>query len=292
MLYLSAVHSEDRELYIEQTLIVKSKKDIALFAHKNAVEIEGDLIINASSLRDLHAFSVVTRIFGNLIIKNNTSLKEISHFTHLTEVEGEIIIENNAAILQIKPFTALESTAGLTVKNNKKLREIVFAKHIRSLEGDFVISGNPELTTISGSDKIDTILNDLSIINNQKLISINFLKSLRLINGNLTIENNKKLITISFNNLKSIGVNLFISHNNTLNNILLDKLETIGSLAASAKLSLIKNPQLVSVKLNALKPLHNVEINTPDNPKLSKNSVKKLINLTPEHMKYLNEIDN
>ena len=176
------------------------------------LEIIGNYVITNQSQAE--ALRGVTKITGELTITGN--ITDWTPFDCLKEVTYNISFEGNE-IITIERFGALETVEDFSVSNNINLTTIQGFTSLKMTDGRFTIHDNSNLTTIQGFESFEKTGDDFYIFNNSNLTTIQGFGSVEMVTDAFSLYNNPKLdennFNASFNNLKSIGLNIRVYSN-------------------------------------------------------------------------------
>jgi len=162
--------------------------------YPGCTEIEGDVTITGSNIRNLNGLNAVASIVGNLNIWNNQKLTKLTGLHKLISIGGSLHIRSNSALTSL---TGLES--------------------LTFIEGNFRIYDNNSLTDLTGLNNLSSIGDYLHIELNHSITNLTGLENLIFIGGYLRIENNMALVSLNgLESMTSIGGNIEIIYNSSL----------------------------------------------------------------------------
>lgn len=212
--------------------------------YPNCTEIEGDVNIQGSSIRNLYGLSVLTSIGGSLSIRYNDllsnvtglnnltqigsllsieyndSLKNITAFFNLTDIGTFIYIQGNAALTSLNGLEGITTIRRLVIWNNDGLTSLTGLDNLTSISVYLSIYHNDSLINFSGLNQLDSIGGDLIITFNAGLTSMEGLERLTYVGSSLQIGYNDILNSLEgLDELTYIRLGLFIAHNPNLTNV-------------------------------------------------------------------------
>ena len=85
--------------------------------------VDGSLTISGKDITDLSSLSLITRIKGSLIIRDNPSLINIYGLNSIIEVDF-LSIEKNPKLIKIDGFNSLDKCGGVYIRNNNSIKTI------------------------------------------------------------------------------------------------------------------------------------------------------------------------
>lgn len=141
--------------------------DLIMISALSVVSDDGSVVSEITDISELNFLKIIN---GNLTITINA--KEIVGFDNLTNVRGDIEITRSSSLQRITGFNSL-----------------TYVEKI-------IIAFNPELKTIQGFEKIETLSNSLEIGENDILEEISGFENLQIIKGQLNISKNAFLSKI------------------------------------------------------------------------------------------------
>ncbi|MDP3444048.1 MAG: hypothetical protein Q8T08_14425, partial [Ignavibacteria bacterium] len=116
-------------------------------------EIEGNVLIEGTSINNLNGLSVLASIGGDLVISGNDSLTSLSGIDNLASIGGNLNIAYNA-LTNIEGLDNLISIGGdLIIARNNALTSLSGINNLASIGGDLDITWNDALTSITGLGK-------------------------------------------------------------------------------------------------------------------------------------------
>ncbi|MCD4723517.1 MAG: T9SS type A sorting domain-containing protein [Bacteroidales bacterium] len=217
------------------TFSTQSQIDSFQINYPGCTEIEGDVIIEGSSINDLSPLIVVTNIGGYLNIGNynvgTASLKDLAGLDSLVSIGSDLIIVNNQRLNDLTGLRGITSIAGyLRILGNDSLENLVGLENISSVGEAFHIWYTKNLYNTSGLESLIAIEGDFSVIANDKLKNFLGLENLVSIGGWFHLEWNDSLdCFMGLENLDSIHGNFIITTNHTLSSLSgLNNLTSIG----------------------------------------------------------------
>lgn len=207
-------------------------------------EIEGDVIIQGSSIINLNGLSVLTSIGGSLSIRHNDllsdlmglnnlthigsllsiefndSLKNITALINLTDIGTFIYLQGNAALTSLNGLEGITTIERLEIWNNDMLTSLMGLENLISINGWLSVYHNNSLVNFSGLNQLDSIGGELIITFNAGLINMEGLEGLTYVGSSLQIGYNDNLTSLEgLDELTYIRLGLFIGYNPNLTNI-------------------------------------------------------------------------
>lgn len=213
--------------------------------HPNCDEIEGNVIINGSEIKNLNSLNVVTSIGGYLSIGYTDSLTNLNGFENLTEIGGDFLVIHTEGLIN---FTGLENVykigGGLHFEYNYSLIDFAGLNNIDSITDVLVVTNNVTLNNFAGLNSLIYIGDNVTIENNDSLKNLTGINNLEIIGRNLYINNNPAMTDLGgLNSLKYIELQCEIINNNILVNLSgLENLDSIGG-----NLGIGNNPRLTGL---------------------------------------------
>jgi hypothetical protein len=201
-----------------------SQSDVDNFQtdYPGCVDLQGNVVINGSSINDLSGLNGLTSIEGNFDIGNynfGTSLNNMSGLDSLDFIGGNFTIRKNSNLSNLTGLDNLNFIAGdLTISTNSSLAKLTGLENLDSIGGGLSIKEN-HLENLEGLGGLKTIGGGFSTgggyDNDYHLISLSGLDSLSSMGGSLNIGYTIALTNISgLINVTSIGgcLSLFANH--------------------------------------------------------------------------------
>ncbi len=260
------------------TFTTQSQIDSFQVNYPGCTEIEGDVTINGYDITNLNGFNVLTSIGGYLEINYNNALTSLTGLEGVTSIGGDLSI-TWTELTDLTGLNNLVSLGGnITIGGNNSLINLTGLEGLTFVPGSIVLyvymdngtHGN-SLQNLHGLDNLITIGGDLDIKKNSltdltglnslttlynlilggwsfhggqgngSLLNLNGLENLTTIYGNLFLGGNGILSLEGPVSLTSIGGDLVINENYSLNTITgLDNLAYIGG-----NLTVTNNPSLL-----------------------------------------------
>lgn len=115
---------------------------------------------------DLDGLSGVTRLAGEIVIKDNNNLFNMDGLSNLEGAIG-LTIENNPNLSAISLGKVISFNT-LTINSNSSLASINLTQ-LTQVSGNLTINSNPLLISLSGLSRLLVVLGDLVITNNIQL---------------------------------------------------------------------------------------------------------------------------
>ncbi len=206
-------------------VVLTTQEELDEFGSKNYETINGNLQIGVLKIPGVEietdivydkALSDLKRIEGDLIIQN-TSLHWIEGLKNLEYIGGEFNFSFNDRIKKLEGLTNILYLGGnLTIKFNDRLETIDKFEYISSIFGDLSISFSGRTLDFLGNIKLiagDLILYGVSFIN------LNGLDKLESIGGSMEIERCWGLENLDgLSNLRTVSGSISITWNKNLDN--------------------------------------------------------------------------
>ena len=168
------------------TLVVHEAADVSRIA--NCRSVDGDVVIEGSSLANLHGLEGIQRISGSLVIAGNANLTSLDGLDSLNDV-GFVVIADNATLNSVSSLRNLSHAKGTTIVASPALTSLHGLESLRSLEG--LVLTNTNLKSIEGLSNLEQV-GDLILADNPRLESLASLTRLQTVE-NLDIEHNQRL---------------------------------------------------------------------------------------------------
>lgn len=195
--------------------------------YPNCTEIEGNVAISGSNIKNLLGLSAITQINGDLSIYTTDSLASLTGLNGLTSLGGALTFSTNQLLTNFTGLTGLKSVGGY-----------------------FVVLYHPALVDFSGLDSLTTIGNNLEIVINWGIESLNGLERLTSIGGNLFIYSNPALANLSgLVALQSVGGSLSVDGNQVLTS--LSGLDSVAP-ESITQLFVVNNPVLSACNVRSV----------------------------------------
>ncbi|MEO1652084.1 MAG: hypothetical protein AAFU64_00945, partial [Bacteroidota bacterium] len=197
------------------SLTLSTQEEVNAF---NCTEIQGDLFITGT-VTDLFPLSTLTRVTGNIIVRDADQLYSLDGLQQLEFIGGDLTIRDNdnfgiplsAAVERDDRFAFTEIGGSLSLFNNPNLLQVEGFRNLEKIGGFMDIFLNGSLDFLSGFDNLKSIGqgpsgSGLQIVSNNSLNDLQGLQSLESIAGHLNISTNDQLRNISdLAQLQSIG---------------------------------------------------------------------------------------
>ncbi|MBK9030337.1 MAG: hypothetical protein IPL61_03195 [Myxococcales bacterium] len=230
---------------------------------KGCFSLDGDLVIERSTLTDLDALKDLRDVRGALRIEDNRDLTTLTGLNDV-RVSGELVIEGNSRLADTAGLEGTDEVTALTLRSNDALRDLSGLRNLDLVAGDVLVSNNGALTTMAGLDKLRTVHGDLVIEVNDQLTSLTGLGRLSAV-ASVTLERNPRLASVAGMSALSSTDRVLITGNPALTSLTglgltrvsgdLDLenngLTTLGSLSnltqVGGNLIIASNPSLVGV---------------------------------------------
>lgn len=207
--------------------------------------IGGGLYITGSGLSDLRGLNALRSIGSALSIRhNNTTLNTLDGLEQLVSIGGHVNISQNGSLTNLMGLNGLVTVGSyMSIIYNSALTDINGFENLYSIGSFFYIEFNDILTSINGFNKLSIVNGQIYIDTNDELKYINGFEKLSVVVSMniqynpeleslsnfdeltsieyLFIQDNLSLIDISgFSELVSIDSKLFITNNNSLQNLI------------------------------------------------------------------------
>jgi hypothetical protein len=186
--------------------------------YPNCTEIEGNVSISGSGIKNLAGLSILVKINGDLNIYSNDSLINLSGLNGLTNIGGSLTLSVNPLLTNLVGLSGLKSIGGSIFLNYTTLNDLSGLDSLVYIGGDLQFTINWELSSLAGLESLSSMGGNIFIYYNNSLQSIAALMSLKSINGQIVIEGNPFLTDLS--GLDSINpgtiTNLAIFNNSSL----------------------------------------------------------------------------
>jgi hypothetical protein len=167
-------------------------------------------------LLGLSSVSAWAQCTGNIVLSSQAQVDMFPR--ECNGHDGDIII-SGADITDLSPLSNLQSISG----------------------GSLLIRDNPELTSLTGLEKLTSCQFELALSNNAKLVSLAGLSGIVSVGSGLKIQTNPTLTSIAgLSSLRSVGDNLIISSNPELTSLTgLEQLTSAGGLQITSNAKLL-----------------------------------------------------
>lgn len=172
----------------EQTEATDIVYDNALSALKR---IEGDLIIQNTSLHRIEGLKYLEYIGGEFNFSWNDRIKKLEGLTNISYLGGSIIIRYNTWLETIDKFKYISSINGdLDIRGS--IISLDFLGNIKSTKGDLIISGVPVIN-LGGLEKLESIGGRMKIQRCWDLEDLDGLSNLKTVSDLISIRENIRL---------------------------------------------------------------------------------------------------
>ena len=266
---------EDLDALIEQggrafeiagSLTMQEPAFTTLEGLKNLTRVGGDLIIDNTGntgdvdfLTSLRGLDNLTEVGGSLYIHNQSGLTSLDGLQNLRQIGSELIISGTPSLLTTADMSSLLSVGDdIYVQYAPLLQDVLCLKNIKIARGSLFIgegfAGGPEgtgLSTLTGLDSLEQVLDDLAITGLPRLESLAGLSNLTQVGGNTVFAQLPVRSLAGLEALSEIGGSLTFGNENLENLNGLNNLTRIGG-----DLRLNRNPALQT--LNGLDNLASV----------------------------------
>lgn len=175
---------------------------------ENLTKIGGDLLIrDCNKLTNLNGLQNLSFVGGNIAIGLNDQLVSIEALKNIKNTIGDLRITDNDLLTSLEGLNNLVTVGDwFKISNNDKLIDISALKSLISIEGDFTIQGINLFSTLEGLNNLNSIGGEFEIFGTL-LTNLNGLENLNYIKGGLiVISSNANLI-----NLNGLDSNPFLS---------------------------------------------------------------------------------
>ena len=181
-----------------------SKKELQEL--ESVEEIQGELLIDSTSLSTLNSFNRLKKV-TTIKIKNNLNLVEILGFNALESIQN-LEISHNVNLENIygffKFFTTVQKINGyIKIESNKKLETLLFLRGLTHVGSSFYLHHN-HLTSLQGLEDLEEVGASLSLSSNQ-LRDLSPLKNLKRVKGMLGVAFNQLTTLEGLENLKELS---------------------------------------------------------------------------------------
>lgn len=109
-------------------------------------ELNGYLLLIATEMRDLSAFSQLRILHGKLFLDRNERLISTKGLNNVRLIGKGLLVIHNPKLKALEGFESLESVGGLSIAVNRSLKELGALESLRSIRGDVSFSDNPRLS--------------------------------------------------------------------------------------------------------------------------------------------------
>ncbi|MFM9948742.1 MAG: T9SS type A sorting domain-containing protein [Saprospiraceae bacterium] len=180
--------------------------------------VEGDVVIQGSSINNLNGLSQITAINGSLDITGTVQFDSLAGLENLVSIGGNLQIKNTIGLQSLKGLNNLEFIGGdLFIAPISFIPDLSGLNSLVTIGGSFRIyrslgsfEGLESLTTIAGSFLIGGANGaDYS----SDLIDLSGLASLSYIGGDLRLENNADLVSLAGLGILTVGGDVSLWYN-------------------------------------------------------------------------------
>lgn len=151
-------------------------------------EVEGDVRVAGTSLRDLALLTGLRSISGALSIENNSRLVSLDGLEHLLSV-SDLRLVDNPKLADVSGLSGLSRARRISVIGHPELRVFAGVDAVTAL--DALVIGDNGLTRLSGFNGV-TFARHVVIRNNPRLIYLSGLSQLAFVED-LSIRDNSRL---------------------------------------------------------------------------------------------------
>jgi hypothetical protein len=253
-------------------------------AYAGCTTIEGSLVVSRDTSADLSVLACLERVTGDVLVWQNDGL------TTLHGLESLMLVDGTFSVGYLGSLSA----------TNRGLTSFSALQSLQVVGGDLFIDADP-LTTLAGLDALVAVGGDLafhlwdSLQVGRHDLDLSGLGSLQVINGGLTIDGGAGLARISgLRALRTLGKDLAVSGAPDLGALSLPALACIGGnvmiqpgyLQPNTSLhdvgpfpslsrirgwvSIVDEPALASVDLNAVRSVEGGTLRISGNPRLTR----------------------
>ena len=124
------------------------------------------------------------------------SVTDLSGLSELEVVTAELRIESTTALTSLQGLENLVGVGTLIILSNQQLTSLSGLDRLATVINSMFVTRNPRLTSLEGLGSLVGIRGSLTISNNQALTSLDGLESFTTI-GNLIVQNNTQLINVN-----------------------------------------------------------------------------------------------
>jgi len=136
----------------------------------NVDSIEVDLYIsNNPYITNLDSLNGIEYIGGSLLLSNLDSLSDIPDFPNLKSIGNGVGLGYLNKFVTLDHFNNLETVNDITIYNMPNLTTISGFEKLKKVSRTFLVRYNPVLDTISGFEMLDSICQNLEIYENPNL---------------------------------------------------------------------------------------------------------------------------
>lgn len=251
--------------------VVKDVASIDAFAGCTAVT--GDFKIEAPSVISLAGLGGLTRVGGDLVVKNSVGLTSLDGLNSVTSVGG-LIIDGNPALSSLAALAAIQAPKVrlILISRNPKLANLDGLGGMTGVDWDLNLDRNGALTTITAL-KVTSVGGSLRLSDNPSLKTLDGLSSLTTVGDGVYITRNSALTSLrGLGALTAVGGVLGFSGNAELRS-----LDGLGTLASTGSIYIDGNPRLATLKgMDGLKALIQKSMTVYGNALLPDSEVRAL----------------
>ncbi len=138
-------------------------------------KINGDILIQGTSLTNFHGLENLTSVDGNLVIQMTKNLTSLKGLENVVSIHGNLFISNNQSLNDLTDLDALTNMdGGITVETNNNLANLNGLNQLIEINGPIFLNYNPLLENIDAianinPESIHPFIDHLRIKGNPKL---------------------------------------------------------------------------------------------------------------------------
>ena len=191
-------------------------------------QIEGDVTINGTSIKNLSGLSALTSFGGDLVIEYCQALQNLKGLDSVASITGSLEITDCNALTSLTGLDKVSSIGSLRILNCNALTSLAALHNVTSLKNNLIIFSCPSLTSLTGLESV-TSIGGLFKIEYTDLTSLKALEKVTSIGGGIEIYSCSLTSLTGLNGLTSIGGGLTIDFCSSLTSLLgLESLTSIG----------------------------------------------------------------
>ena len=115
---------------------------------RGCFSLDGDLVIERSTLANLDALKQLRDVRGALRIEDNGALTTLAGLADV-RVAGELVIEGNPRLADLTGLDGTDELTALTLRSNPALRDLSGLRNLTEISGDVLVSNNAALASVA-----------------------------------------------------------------------------------------------------------------------------------------------
>jgi hypothetical protein len=196
--------------------VIWNELDIAELERAGCTAVEGDLRIEAGGLTSLAGLAKLTRVGGDLVIRDNEALVTLAGLEQLTAVGGRVVIEDNAALRSLEALGGIGGAAGqeldaLIIRGNYGLDGLDGLEWVRGAREALILEGL-EIETLAPLSGLQGDVRHVRVAETSALDELVGLGGVRRVER-LELEGNQSLTSMGALAVTRIDARLVIARN-------------------------------------------------------------------------------